>query len=78
VAYVVLRTAEGVGDLQSAQSVEESAARIGRALEQGLVRTKRPVALHVVQDLPTGATGKIRRRSLDAADVPVLASFEFG
>jgi hypothetical protein len=31
-----------------------------------------------VQDLPTGATGKIRRRSLDAADVPVLASFEFG
>jgi oxalate---CoA ligase len=78
VAYVVLRTAEGVGDLQSAQSVEESAARIGRALEQGLVRTKRPVALHVVQDLPTGATGKIRRRSLDAADVLVLATFEFG
>jgi oxalate---CoA ligase len=78
VAYVVLRGAEGVGDSRGEQSVEESAARIGRALERGLVRSKRPVALHVVRDLPTGATGKIRRRSLDAADVPVLATFEFG
>ncbi len=78
VAYVVLRAAEGVGDPHGAGGVEASAVRIGLALERSLVRSKRPVALHVVRALPTGATGKIRRRSLDAAEVPVLATFEFG
>ena len=78
VAYVVLRGAGDTCDPRVAERLEASAQRIRRALERGLARRKQPVALYVVRALPTGATGKVRRRSLDAAEVPVLATFEFG
>ncbi len=73
VAYVVLRGVDGPGDTGIA---DDSAARIKRALERCLVRTKRPVALCVVRELPAGATGKVRRRSLGAPEVPVLHTFD--
>ncbi len=73
VAYVVLREVDGPGDRRV---VEESAARIKLALERRLVRSKRPVALCVVEELPAGATGKVRRRSLGDPDVPVLQTFD--
>ena len=72
VAYVVLRE----GDALGAAGATEAAARIGAALEASLVRTKRPAALCVVRELPAGATGKVRRRSLGAPEVPVLHSFD--
>jgi acyl-CoA synthetase (AMP-forming)/AMP-acid ligase II len=73
VAYVVLRGADGP---DAASVVEGAAARIMLALERCLVRVKRPVALYVVEELPTGATGKVRRRSLGAPEVPVLYTFD--
>ncbi len=73
VAYVVLRGVDGLGDPHIA---EVSVARIKIALERCLVRSKRPVALCVVRELPAGATGKVRRRSLGAPEVPVLHTFD--
>jgi acyl-CoA synthetase (AMP-forming)/AMP-acid ligase II len=73
VAFVVLRGLEGPG---AARAVEESAGRIKLALELCLVRSKRPAAIYVVEELPAGATGKIRRRSLGAPEVPVLYTFD--
>jgi acyl-CoA synthetase (AMP-forming)/AMP-acid ligase II len=73
VAYVVLRSMDGPGD---PRAIEESAARIGLALQRCLVRSKRPVALCVVEELPAGATGKVRRRLLGAPEVPVLHTFD--
>ncbi len=72
VAYVVLRT-DGRG---GSRVVGESVARIRLALERCLVRSKRPAALCVVEELPAGATGKVRRGSLGAPEVPVLYSFD--
>jgi acyl-CoA synthetase (AMP-forming)/AMP-acid ligase II len=77
VAYVVLRGVDGLGGPNlEANEVEDAAGRIGLALERCLVRTKRPVALCVVRELPAGATGKVRRRSLGAPEVPVLHTFD--
>jgi acyl-CoA synthetase (AMP-forming)/AMP-acid ligase II len=73
VAYAVLRGVDGLGDSDvETNDVENAAARMGLALERCLVRTKRPVALCVVRELPAGATGKVRRRALGAPEVPVL------
>ena len=73
VAYVVLRGVDGLSDVCV---VEEAAARIKLALERCLVRTKRPVALCVVEQLPAGAIGKVQRRILGTAKVPVLYDFD--
>jgi oxalate---CoA ligase len=84
VAYVVLRAtataAATAGDASDAAVTESeaqgAARRIGLALERSLVRARRPVALCVVAELPAGATGKVRRRSLGAPEVPVLYTFD--
>jgi acyl-coenzyme A synthetase/AMP-(fatty) acid ligase len=45
--------------------------RVRRHLDVALVRTKRPVAYYVVEELPAGATGKVQRRALRQNDIPV-------
>ena len=72
VAYVVWRGVDGAADA----AAEEAAGRIKGALERCLVRAKRPVALCVVEELPAGATGKVRRRSLGDPEVPVVHTFD--
>jgi acyl-CoA synthetase (AMP-forming)/AMP-acid ligase II len=52
------------------------ADRIKKALERDLVRAKRPVALCVVERMPAGPTGKVKRRLLDTSEAPVLFSFD--
>jgi acyl-CoA synthetase (AMP-forming)/AMP-acid ligase II len=47
-------------------------ARIRDHLEAALVRSKRPVSLNVVGELPAGATGKVQRRALRDSDIPVM------
>ncbi len=72
VVFVVLEGVESSGDAHAADPVVE---RINAALARGLVRTRRPVALHVVAALPRGATGKVRRRALFEPDTTILRSF---
>lgn len=48
-------------------------ARLAQRCARELAHPKRPAAFHVVESLPSGATGKVRRRALE--DQPVLASF---
>ena len=79
VAFVVLRVPETGADeeaLPVALVARETAERIEKALERDLVRAKRPVALCVVEALPAGATGKVKRRLLGTPEVPVLYSFD--
>lgn len=62
VAYVVLRPAEGDhGGEAAAVAVE----RVQERCTRYLARAKRPVAFHVVDRLPAGATGKVRRAMID-------------
>jgi acyl-CoA synthetase (AMP-forming)/AMP-acid ligase II len=62
VAYVVLRSAEGdPGGEAAAVAVE----RVQERCTRYLARAKRPVAFHVVDRLPAGATGKVRRAMID-------------
>ena len=78
VAFVVLRGPDDPtgGDTANFGLIaRETAIRIGATLEANLVRTKRPVALCIVHALPAGATGKVRRRALDTAAVPVLYTY---
>ena len=49
---------------------------VAKALERDLVRSKRPVALSVVEALPANATGKVTRRLLGTPEVPVLCHFD--
>jgi acyl-CoA synthetase (AMP-forming)/AMP-acid ligase II len=87
VAFVVLRSADGAddgvatgdavsGDAGTGLVAHETAERIAKALERDLVRAKRPVALCVVEALPAGATGKVKRRLLGTPEVPVLYDFD--
>ena len=79
VAYVVLRTVAGEDAVEHAPSrleAGEVADRIRKTLERDLVRAKRPVALCVVQRMPVGPTGKVKRRLLDTSEAPVLFSFD--
>ena len=52
------------------------ADRIKKTLERDLVRAKRPVALCVVEKMPAGPTGKVKRRLLDSPEAPVLFTFD--
>jgi acyl-CoA synthetase (AMP-forming)/AMP-acid ligase II len=82
VAFVVLQAAEGTAhpdgdDAKDAHVVaQETATRLAKVLERDLVRAKRPVALCIVEALPAGATGKVKRRLLDTPEVPVLYHFD--
>jgi oxalate---CoA ligase len=82
VAFVVLRSvdeAEGAaGEATKDADVvaQETATRLAKVLERDLVRAKRPVALCIVEALPAGATGKVKRRLLGTPDVPVLNQFD--
>ncbi len=69
VAYLVVR---GVGDRSNPDVVRAALARVRRRIDASLVRSKRPVSLNVVAQLPSGATGKVRRSELSPATVSVL------
>jgi oxalate---CoA ligase len=69
VAYLVLRPTTGEADIDMAARVT---ARLADHLGAALVRSKRPVTLNVVRELPTGATGKVQRRALRDSDIPVM------
>ena len=82
VAFVVLRNvdeadgAAGEGSKDADVVAQETATRLAKVLERDLVRAKRPVALCIVEALPAGATGKVKRRLLDTPEVPVLYHFD--
>jgi fatty-acyl-CoA synthase len=79
VAYVVLRAVagdDGVDRGPTRLQAREVADRIKKTLERDLVRAKRPVALCVVERMPAGPTGKVKRRLLDTSEAPVLFSFD--
>jgi acyl-CoA synthetase (AMP-forming)/AMP-acid ligase II len=82
VAFVVLRNvdeaegAAGEGSKDADVVAQETATRLAKVLERDLVRAKRPVALCIVEALPAGATGKVKRRLLDTREVPVLYHFD--
>ena len=62
VAYLVLQPD---GDrTEERDPVAAVLERSRRRLEADLVRSKRPVSLRVVTELPCGATGKVQRRAL--------------
>jgi len=79
VAYVVLRAVadDDSGDRAASRlDAAEAADRIKKALERDLVRAKRPVSLSVVERMPAGPTGKVKRRLLGSPEVPVLFTFD--
>lgn len=61
VAYLVADGVEGPSDRWAA---EELVAALQKRCAQNLSRPKRPVAFHVVERLPQGATGKVQRRAI--------------
>lgn len=71
VAFLVLQDSVDASD---AGTVEHVTRRVAKHLEATLVRSQRPVALHVVSQLPAGATGKVRRRALCHQRPPTLFS----
>ncbi len=69
VAYIVADGVRGEGDEQLAGAV---VARVHERCTRLLARPKRPVAYHVVERLPAGPTGKVRRSGVNG--VPVIFS----
>ena len=69
VAFLVLR---GIDDESPPALAAELLGRVRDQLSSALVRSKRPVALNVVGELPAGPTGKVRRRDLSDRTGPVL------
>ena len=69
VAFLVLHDSVDASD---ADTVEHVVRRVGKHLDATLVRSQRPVALHVVSQLPAGATGKVQRRALRQQTPPTL------
>ncbi len=78
VAFVVLRAPDGVAgdEPPDHRAAGEAAERLSKVLERDLVRVRRPVALCVVERLPAGATGKVKRHVLGTPEVPVLYTFD--
>jgi len=72
VAYMVIEGVESADDVEPAALAAE---RINTALAASLVRARRPVELHLLESLPAGATGKVRRRALRASSLSILHSF---
>jgi acyl-CoA synthetase (AMP-forming)/AMP-acid ligase II len=71
IAFLVLQDSVDASD---ADTVEHVTRRVAKHLEATLVRSQRPVALHVVFQLPAGATGKVQRRALRHQRPPTLFS----
>lgn len=71
VAYLVLHDSVDASD---AYTIEHVTRRVGKDLEATLVRSQRPVAIHVVSQLPAGNTGKVQRRALRHHRPPTLFS----
>jgi acyl-CoA synthetase (AMP-forming)/AMP-acid ligase II len=69
VAFLVLY---GVDDASNLEVARTAVTRIHHHLNSTLVRSKRPVSISVVRELPTGATGKVQRRALCDVAVPVI------
>jgi oxalate---CoA ligase len=69
VAYLTLHDVHDASNLNSARV---TLARIRQNLDATLVRSKRPASLSVVEKLPTGATGKVRRSDLRDTTLPVV------
>jgi acyl-CoA synthetase (AMP-forming)/AMP-acid ligase II len=69
VAFLVLR---GVNDDSHGALAGPIVDRIRHSLESEFVPSRRPHALHVVSQLPIGATGKVQRRLLRDQDVAGL------
>jgi oxalate---CoA ligase len=79
VAYVVLRAVaddDGGDHPASRLDATEAADRIKKMLERDLVRAKRPVSLSVVERMPAGPTGKVKRRLLGSPEAPVVFTFD--
>ena len=70
VAFVALRDLAR-GDGEDARRIM---ARLAHACAQNLVPARRPASLHVVESLPTGPTGKVRRHALREPGIPILYS----
>jgi oxalate---CoA ligase len=68
-AYLVLHGVEGDSDRPLAVEI---AGRIKDHLTSALVRSRRPVCLSILSELPSGATGKVQRRALRDNDLPVI------
>jgi oxalate---CoA ligase len=58
VAFLVAHGVTGGGDRERAEAIVD---RLVERCARTLSRAKRPVAFHVVEQLPTGANGKVRR-----------------
>jgi acyl-CoA synthetase (AMP-forming)/AMP-acid ligase II len=69
VAFVVVHGVRGEAERELAADVAD---RIRDHLSSALVRSKRPVSLKVVRELPAGATGKVQRRALRESEVTVI------
>ncbi len=79
VAYVVLCAVAGDDGGDHAASrldAAEAADRIKKTLERDLVRAKRPVSLYVIERMPAGPTGKVKRRLLGGPEAPVVFTFD--
>jgi oxalate---CoA ligase len=71
VAYLVLRGVTDAADVAEALAVGE---QLRRRLAAALPPSRRPVALHVVDRLPTTPTGKVQRRAVGPDEVNVLVT----
>jgi acyl-CoA synthetase (AMP-forming)/AMP-acid ligase II len=71
VAFLVLKDSVDASDTDT---VEHVARRVAKLVDATLVRSQRPVALHVVSQLPAGPTGKVQRRALRHQRPPTLFS----
>ena len=64
VAYLVVEGVRGATDRDLAQEI---VGRVAERCARSLSKAKRPVAYHVVEHLPVGATGKVRRSHIEPA-----------
>jgi oxalate---CoA ligase len=71
VAYLVVR---GVSDAASASAASAVMARAEQRCSDQLPRAKRPVAFHVVGQLPTGPTQKVQRRRIREGSLEPICS----
>lgn len=72
---VAVLVVKDVADTAARRRAQEVVSRVQDRCAQALSRPKRPVAFHVVDRLPAGATGKVRRAAVrdDGAIYSVLA-----
>lgn len=69
VAYVTLRSVDATS---TPEDLALSVKVMTESLKARLTRARRPVAINIVERLPSNATGKIQRNSLRTAAPPVL------